>query len=138
VSLPSLALCTQHQLGFRPDGLQQLSFALCHVYARATRSVSIPAPVYCESTPVRHLARHRANRRPLDADIVCARAKHHFDPDSAGDVDLNFSESAEVQSRQSGSEGAGAARSLQRYKDLFKPLNPIAAKRMYCKCSVSF
>ena len=30
------------------DGLQSLSFALCHVYARSTRSVSIPAPVYCE------------------------------------------------------------------------------------------
>lgn len=30
-----------------PDALQALSFALCHVYARATRSVSIPAPVYC-------------------------------------------------------------------------------------------
>jgi hypothetical protein len=28
--------------------LQELSFALCHVYAKATRSVSIPAPVYCE------------------------------------------------------------------------------------------
>ncbi|KAJ7061559.1 ribonuclease H-like domain-containing protein [Mycena amicta] len=44
-----------------PDALQSLSFALCHVYARATRSVSIPAPVYY-------------------ADIVCARAKHHFSP----------------------------------------------------------
>lgn len=31
--------------------LQQLSFALCHVYAAATRSVSIPAPVYCEPRP---------------------------------------------------------------------------------------
>ncbi len=31
-----------------PDGLQELSFALCHVYARSTRSVSIPAPVYCK------------------------------------------------------------------------------------------
>jgi hypothetical protein len=31
----------------RADGLQSLSFALCHVYARSTRSVSIPAPVYC-------------------------------------------------------------------------------------------
>ena len=30
------------------DGLQALTFALCHVYARATRSVSIPAPVYCK------------------------------------------------------------------------------------------
>jgi Piwi domain len=33
----------------RADGLQSLSFALCHVYARATRSVSIPAPVYCDT-----------------------------------------------------------------------------------------
>jgi eukaryotic translation initiation factor 2C len=33
----------------RADGLQSLSYALCHVYARATRSVSIPAPVYCDT-----------------------------------------------------------------------------------------
>ena len=32
---------------FSADALQALSFALCHVYARSTRSVSIPAPVYC-------------------------------------------------------------------------------------------
>ncbi|KAI6034268.1 argonaute-like protein [Pisolithus microcarpus] len=31
---------------FQADGLQSLAFALCHVYARSTRSVSIPAPVY--------------------------------------------------------------------------------------------
>ncbi|KAJ7932831.1 argonaute-like protein [Mycena leptocephala] len=43
------------------DTMQALSFALCHVYAGATRSVSIPAPVYY-------------------ADTVCARAKIHFDP----------------------------------------------------------
>jgi hypothetical protein len=34
----------------RADGLQSLSYALCHVYARATRSVSIPAPVYCNAS----------------------------------------------------------------------------------------
>ncbi|KIJ17200.1 hypothetical protein PAXINDRAFT_26205, partial [Paxillus involutus ATCC 200175] len=44
------------------DNLQELSFALCHSYARATRSVSIPAPVYY-------------------ADLVCGRAKFHFRPD---------------------------------------------------------
>ncbi|PPQ91938.1 hypothetical protein CVT25_000981 [Psilocybe cyanescens] len=49
------------QYGFNADSLQALSFALCHVYARSTRSVSIPAPVYY-------------------ADIVCSRAKNHFDP----------------------------------------------------------
>lgn len=32
---------------FNPDSLQKLTFSLCHVYARATRSVSIPPPVYC-------------------------------------------------------------------------------------------
>ncbi|KAF8514872.1 argonaute-like protein [Hysterangium stoloniferum] len=40
------------------DNLQAISYLLCHVYARATRSVSIPAPVYY-------------------ADIVCARGRFH-------------------------------------------------------------
>ncbi|KAI9569067.1 Piwi domain-containing protein [Boletus coccyginus] len=44
------------------DTLQELSFALCHAYARATRSVSIPAPVYY-------------------ADLVCGRASFHFPPE---------------------------------------------------------
>ncbi|KAG2061216.1 Piwi-domain-containing protein [Suillus hirtellus] len=43
------------------DDLQELAFTLCHSYARATRSVSIPAPVYY-------------------ADIVCARGAFHFNP----------------------------------------------------------
>ena len=46
------------------DGLQSITHALTHVFARATRSVSIPAPVYY-------------------ADIVCARAKLHYDPSGA-------------------------------------------------------
>jgi len=44
------------------DDLQELCFALCHAYAKATRSVSIPAPVYY-------------------ADLVCARAKFYFNDD---------------------------------------------------------
>jgi len=56
---------------FSADAMQNLSFALCHVYARATRSVSIPAPVYY-------------------ADIVCSRAKNHYTPGS----DLDLSETA--------------------------------------------
>ncbi|KAJ7612222.1 argonaute-like protein [Roridomyces roridus] len=46
---------------FNADAMQSLSFALCHVYAGSTRSVSIPAPVYY-------------------ADKVCARAKIHYNP----------------------------------------------------------
>ncbi|KAI0048173.1 Piwi-domain-containing protein [Auriscalpium vulgare] len=41
------------------DDLQELSFYLCHAYARAARSVSIPAPVYY-------------------ADLVCERANYYF------------------------------------------------------------
>ncbi|KAJ6547086.1 ribonuclease H-like domain-containing protein [Mycena capillaripes] len=48
--------------------LQELAFALCHIYAKATRSVSIPAPVYY-------------------ADLACARGKFHFDPQSNMDFE---------------------------------------------------
>ncbi|KAG9005746.1 hypothetical protein FRB94_001312 [Tulasnella sp. JGI-2019a] len=44
-----------------PDSLQQLTYTLCHVYARSMRSVSIPAPTYY-------------------ADIVCSRSANHYDP----------------------------------------------------------
>ena len=47
---------------FTPDVLQQLSFALCHVFARSTRAVSVPSPVYY-------------------ADIVCSRARTHYNPE---------------------------------------------------------
>ncbi|KAL1746079.1 Piwi domain-containing protein [Schizophyllum fasciatum] len=41
------------------DAIKQLSFHLCHTYAKATRAVSIPAPVYY-------------------ADLACARGAFHF------------------------------------------------------------
>lgn len=44
---------------FSADGLQKYCFDLCHLYARSTRSVSIPAPVYY-------------------ADILCSQAEYHF------------------------------------------------------------
>ncbi|KAE9402870.1 argonaute-like protein [Gymnopus androsaceus JB14] len=87
---------------FSPDALQSLSFALCHVYARSTRSVSIPAPVYY-------------------ADIVCSRAKNHYDPKG----NLDFSDSAtNVDSNQ------GQA-SLEAFRKNFKPLNPTQKFLMY-------
>ncbi|TEB24718.1 hypothetical protein FA13DRAFT_1907530, partial [Coprinellus micaceus] len=59
----------------------------------ATRSVSIPAPVYY-------------------ADIVCARAKTHYDPNQGG----LFSDSGTVTSQ-------GAAQNLQAFRAHFKPLS---------------
>ncbi|KAL0565700.1 hypothetical protein V5O48_016319, partial [Marasmius crinis-equi] len=44
---------------FSADAMQSLCYGLCHVFARATRSISIPAPV-------------------AYADIVCSRAPIHY------------------------------------------------------------
>ncbi|KZT20779.1 Piwi-domain-containing protein [Neolentinus lepideus HHB14362 ss-1] len=55
-------------INISPDLLQSISYALCHVYARASRSVSRPAPVYY-------------------ADLVCRRARFHFDTEVATHLD---------------------------------------------------
>lgn len=58
-SRPSHYIVIENEPGATIDQIQELSFRLCHVYQSATRSVSIPAPVYY-------------------ADRVCARAEFHF------------------------------------------------------------
>ncbi|KAJ3796816.1 argonaute-like protein [Lentinula aff. detonsa] len=93
---------------FSPDTLQSLSFALCHVYARSTRSVSIPAPVYY-------------------ADIVCSRAKNHYDPKGAFD----FSDSA------TNDDSAQAETTLEAFRRGFKPLNDTQKRLMYFSVSFS-
>ncbi|KAG5649009.1 hypothetical protein DXG03_000358 [Asterophora parasitica] len=87
---------------FSADALQNLSFALFHVYARSTRSVSIPAPVYY-------------------ADIVCSRAKNHYDPKGA----LDFSDSATQL------DGSQAEHTLEAFRVNFKGLNDKQANLMY-------
>ncbi|PPQ98553.1 hypothetical protein CVT24_004044 [Panaeolus cyanescens] len=89
--------------GFSADALQNLSFTLCHVYARSTRSVSIPAPVYY-------------------ADIVCSRAKNHYDP--TGDWDLTGSDVMSM-------DGSTATSSLDKFQQAFKPLHPSMKHLMY-------
>ncbi|KAF5311527.1 hypothetical protein D9611_011545 [Ephemerocybe angulata] len=86
---------------FTADALQALSFSLCHVYARATRSVSIPAPVYY-------------------ADIVCARAKTHYNPEHGG----MLSDSASLSSGQ-------AASNLATFQQHFARPSAYAQKNMY-------
>ncbi|THU97363.1 argonaute-like protein [Dendrothele bispora CBS 962.96] len=88
---------------FTVDGLQSLCYTLCCVYARATRTVSIPAPVYY-------------------ADIVCARAKNHFDP--LGNVDMS-----DTATQISGSAGGGM--DLNSYKAAYKQVTGSMARRMY-------
>ncbi|KAK0431530.1 argonaute-like protein [Armillaria borealis] len=61
---------------FNPDALQSLAYLLCHTFARATKSVSIPAPVYY-------------------AHLVCGKAKQHYDPSHPAVSDTGTSGSME-------------------------------------------
>lgn len=102
------------------DGLQQLSFTLCHVYARSTRSVSIPAPVYCEIIP--DIPKSAVlDDFSSDADIVCSRAKNHFDPQAG----INLSDSATQL------DDTQATTALEAYKNNFKGLHNNTALTMY-------
>ncbi|KAG9292083.1 hypothetical protein G9A89_017983 [Geosiphon pyriformis] len=64
--------CHYHVLfdenSFTPDTLQTLTYNLCYIYARCTRSVSLVPPVYY-------------------ADIVCTRARYHTVGDYLSDTD---------------------------------------------------
>ncbi|KZV92185.1 Piwi-domain-containing protein [Exidia glandulosa HHB12029] len=58
---PAHYVVTFNENPFDCDSIEQLSYDLCYTYQRATRSVSIPAPIYY-------------------ADLVCRRAKFMFPP----------------------------------------------------------
>ncbi|KAF5318016.1 hypothetical protein D9619_012255 [Psilocybe cf. subviscida] len=87
----------------RIDLIQQLAFSLCHVYAKATRSVSIPAPVYY-------------------ADLVCSRLNFHMDPSAPTHL---FSDTGSV------SSGSGPSFNLDLWKQHFKPIHNRLSKTMY-------
>ncbi|KAI6150981.1 Piwi-domain-containing protein [Pisolithus tinctorius] len=91
--------------GRRLDILQNLSFCLCHAYARATRSVSIPAPVYY--APYSFLQ------------IVCARANFHFNPN------LHYDDSA------MSSISGGASFDLQKWHNGYKGKHASLAWKMH-------
>ncbi|KAN0105332.1 Piwi domain containing protein [Russula decolorans] len=46
-SRPGHYIVLYNKLNFSIDIIQQISYFLCHTYARCTRSVSIPAPIVC-------------------------------------------------------------------------------------------
>ncbi|KAH9854098.1 Piwi domain-containing protein [Lenzites betulinus] len=64
-SRPAHYIVLANEAGLSPPEVQQLTFHLCHSYASATRSVSIPAPVYY-------------------ADRICARMEFHVAEGTAG------------------------------------------------------
>ncbi|KAG9122738.1 hypothetical protein FRC07_000750 [Ceratobasidium sp. 392] len=86
---------------FTPDSIQKLSYSLCHVYARATRSVSIPAPVYY-------------------ADLVCGSAKNHLPPGT----ELEFSDSGKMSEDEK-------EEVIKRLRAVYKPTHPNLQRVMY-------
>jgi len=82
--------------------IQELAFTLCHVYAKATRSVSIPAPVYY-------------------ADLVCSRGVFHMSPEAHN---LQFDDSAS-------SASGGSSFDLNMWRSAFKGINKYMGKKMY-------
>ena len=104
---------------------------LCHVYARATRSVSIPAPVYCKfpERRARSLKNLLSDFGPFtDADIVCSRAKNHFDPN--GNIDLSDTSTQ--------ASGSGGDPGLDAYRQAYRPPHGNQKAAMYFSVSKSF
>ncbi|KAF9446932.1 Piwi-domain-containing protein [Macrolepiota fuliginosa MF-IS2] len=84
---------------FSADTLQRFTYHLCYTYARATRAVSIPAPVYY-------------------ADIVCSRAKNHYDPYArVPEADISLADKAD--------------KDIESHKAAFKPLHKNVESLMY-------
>ncbi|KAI9449778.1 Piwi-domain-containing protein [Russula earlei] len=86
-SRPSHYIVLYNKLGFSIDIVQQISYFLCHAYARCTRSVSIPAPVYY-------------------ADIVCSRAAFYLE-ESLGYSDFGSGTSFDLDAWKRGFNAPG-------------------------------
>ncbi|QRW00817.1 protein argonaute 1 [Ceratobasidium sp. AG-Ba] len=86
---------------FTADSMERLTYALCHTYARATRSVSIPAPVYY-------------------ADLVCGRARNHLPPG----VELEFDDDAKNLTEEQ------KEAHLRRIRSLYKPTHQNLERNM--------
>ncbi|EJD44174.1 Piwi-domain-containing protein [Auricularia subglabra TFB-10046 SS5] len=86
---------------FDCNSLQQFTYNMCHIYERATRSVSIPAPVYY-------------------ADLLCRRAKFMFPPG------MDFSDSASIVSGHT-----DEASLLQFYRSRYASLHDDQRDKMY-------
>ncbi|PPQ82396.1 hypothetical protein CVT25_008357 [Psilocybe cyanescens] len=93
-------------INFDMDRLQSLSYALCHVYAKATRAVSIPAPIYY-------------------ADLVSSRGMIHLDRNA------NLSLDDGASSYSTDSKGKKPKFDLQPWLEAFKPVNPGMRNNMY-------
>ncbi|XP_006458268.1 argonaute-like protein [Agaricus bisporus var. bisporus H97] len=99
-SIPSHYTVIRNDLGMTMVELQELAYSLCHAYSRSTRSVKVPAPVYY-------------------ADLVCRRAKFHYDA-SINDYSVSSASGYEDDDSQ-----------LNYYRQHFNPVNSSMKTQMY-------
>ncbi|KAJ2916815.1 hypothetical protein MD484_g3559, partial [Candolleomyces efflorescens] len=105
------------------QALQEVSYALCHVYAKATRSVSMPAPVYCEwSLP--QYASLIFTEILVDADLACGRGTFHYAPSVEETLRAQDSESIS-------SGGTNVPFDMTPWLDNFRPKHSHLKSNMY-------
>ncbi|KAF9267239.1 Piwi-domain-containing protein [Marasmius fiardii PR-910] len=107
----------QGKNGLGIQGLEELAFSLRHLYARSTRSVSIPAPVYCLRLVYF-----------LDADLVCRRLACYVPPDS---VFESLSDNASVAS------GGPQLVPFEAWQNAFRPVHE-KEYVLFRKCTLYF
>ncbi|OAX39508.1 Piwi-domain-containing protein, partial [Rhizopogon vinicolor AM-OR11-026] len=90
--------------------IQEVSFTLCHAYVSATRSVSIPAPVYFDR--ISHVLQK-----------VCARAEYHFD------TSLRYMDDAATVT--SGSSDGKQPFNLSKWRSGYSQTHPSVLSRMF-------
>jgi hypothetical protein len=79
IAFPFFLSSLSCHVGRRTDGIQSLLYALCNLYARCTRTVSVPAPISCQhQASLSHCIAYLMI--PQDAHNMCTRAKNHYDP----------------------------------------------------------
>ncbi len=104
------------KISYRADAIQKLSYTLCHTYARSTRAVSIPTPVYCMCYAP--LKKYTFRLILLsDAHLVCAKAKLHYRPSDA------------MALSDAGTDSTTDVR--QRYISSYQGLNPLLKNYMW-------
>ncbi|OCH85312.1 Piwi-domain-containing protein [Obba rivulosa] len=87
-SRPSHYTVLHDENSMTSDMLQALSFALCHVYASATSSVSIPTPVYYADKLCAHVGAYHFNPGVLGSALASEGATTTSNPEDSVDVAL--------------------------------------------------
>jgi eukaryotic translation initiation factor 2C len=98
---------------FTPDELQAITYQMCHLYARCTRSVSIPAPTYY-------------------AHLACARARHHLQEILGDSSDTQSTTGSAVGSSAASVTSGDSKSSEEEMQEAVKVVESMLTKMYFC------